>query len=98
MSAPLKLPPGGAVTGIAWDAALPPKTWVRAQLRLARTEEELGRAPWRGPAGEGSWFESDQPAPADAFRGRWVQYRLALGAVNGGNTPRVTEVRVSYRA
>ena len=51
------------------------------------------RCSWRrGPADAGC---GDQIRGIDAA-GRWVQYRLALGAVNGGNTPRVSEVRVSY--
>jgi len=34
--------------------------------------------------------------PAIEGTPRWAQYRLSLGAVNGGRTPRVTEVCVSY--
>jgi hypothetical protein len=30
------------------------------------------------------------------FSGPWIQYRLALGAVNAARTPRVREVSVSY--
>ena len=29
-------------------------------------------------------------------KGRYVQYRLAVGAVNGGATPRVKEISVRY--
>jgi hypothetical protein len=28
--------------------------------------------------------------------GPWLQYRLALGAVNGGNSPRVTSVKIEF--
>ena len=79
-----ELPVGAQVTGISWDAELPPKTWVRAWLRFAATEHELTNSPWQEP--------TSLPQT-----GRWVQYRLALGAVNSGNSPRVREVRVSYK-
>jgi len=33
---------------------------------------------------------------AGRFSGPWIQYRLALGAVNAARTPRVREVSLSY--
>lgn len=96
VSCPFKLPDGACVTGIAWEADLPPKTWVRAQFRFADTKAGLDRASWIGP-GERGWFENHHTVDAGQYAGRWLQYRLALGATNGGSTPRVTEVRVSYR-
>ena len=81
---------------IEWNAELPPKTWVRAQLRHATSRVELDRAPWEGPSGAGSWYENHQAVDYSAKQDDWLQYRLALGAVNGGNTPVVTEVNVHY--
>jgi hypothetical protein len=49
-----------------------------------------------GPEGEETWFDSGQVAPARQDAGKWIQYRLALGAVNALSTPRVTEVSVLY--
>ena len=92
-SAPFELPAGAAVTRVGWDAELGPKTWVGAQLRSAPTAEALEHAEWLGPDDGAGWFTNDQQIAA---AGRWVQYRLALGAVNSGSTPRVTEVRVHY--
>jgi len=93
-----QLPEGARVTGISWDAELPPKTWVRAQLRIGNSKEELSEARWFGPTGEQSWFDHPPStilhSPSSA--GRWVQYRLALGATNGGCTPRVKEVRIAF--
>jgi hypothetical protein len=95
VSEPYRLSPGATVQGIAWDADLGPKTWVRAQLRFAQGEEALASAPWLGPAGAGSWFENDAGVSDPAAVGQWLQYRLALGAVNSGCTPRVTAVTVT---
>ncbi|MEX1020083.1 MAG: hypothetical protein WDZ49_10515, partial [Litorilinea sp.] len=67
----------------------------------AATQAELQGAAWTGPAGEESWYTAAQSSTAQsaalqAGAGGWVQYRLALGAVNGCGSPRVTAVTVSY--
>ncbi|MAG34874.1 MAG: hypothetical protein CL878_01270, partial [Dehalococcoidia bacterium] len=95
-SAPFQLPAGAAVTQVGWEAELGPKTWVGAQLRFAASEDALEQAAWMGPDDGESWFTDDQEVETRAHAGQWVQYRLALGAVNSGSTPRVTEVRVHY--
>ena len=94
--APDALPEGGQVTQIAWLADVPAKTWVRAQLRSAASEAALATAPWQGAQGTGSWFENRERVALGRFSGPWIQYRLALGAVNATRTPRVREVSVSY--
>jgi hypothetical protein len=96
VSAPFELPAGARVRRISWEADLPPKTWVRAQLRFAPSREGLEEAKWQGPGGGEGWFGCGDSAEGTRQTGRWVQYRLALGAVGGGNTPRVTEVSVAY--
>ncbi len=95
-SSPQKLPDGAAATKISWIAQTPPKTWVKAQLRRAATKAELKQAAWHGPDGPGTWFVNGQAVDGGARAGQWVQYRLALGAVNAVATPRVTEVSVEY--
>ncbi len=96
LSAPFKLPADACVTEIAWQAEIPPQTWVKAQLRFADASEELEEATWMGPDAGDSWFENRQTVRAEECAGRWVQYRLALGAWNSCGTPRVTEVKVHY--
>ena len=93
-SAPFKLPEGTCVTRISWQAEVPPKTWVKAQLRFADTEEALEKTVWMGPQDGSCWFDNGQEIKTAEFGGQWVQYRLALGAVSGCSTPRVTEVSV----
>jgi hypothetical protein len=95
-SAPFELPQGAMVRRIAWEADLPPKTWVRAQLRFAADPRRLEQAPWQGPNGNAGWFDNGAETTGLLQHGRWVQYRLALGAVGCGRTPRVREVRVDY--
>ena len=98
ISAPFEIPPGCSATSISWDAELPPKTRVNAQLRSAVTREGLDDATWVGPEGQDSRFEDGDECRglANGRKGQWLQYRLALGAVNGGCTPRIKEVRVHY--
>jgi len=91
-----KLPDRAKVTGIEWEADLGPKTWVKAQLRFAESEEALPDSPWIGPDGEGSWFTDDKSKLGVLQSELWVQYRLALGAKNSGSTPRITSVSVCY--
>ena len=82
-SAPYKLPDGAKITNIDWEAELPPKTWVRAQIRTARTLNELKNA---------SWQEIDDLKQ----EGLWVQYKLALGAENCCSSPRIKKVTVNF--
>ncbi|MBO9605282.1 MAG: VCBS repeat-containing protein [Paenibacillaceae bacterium] len=90
-----ELPAGECFTRISWEAELQPKTWVKAQLRFAASREGLEQAVWRGPDGTAdAWYENGQSVSVLQPSGRWIQYRLALGAVNGGNSPRVFEVLV----
>ncbi|MCZ6681160.1 MAG: VCBS repeat-containing protein [Candidatus Poribacteria bacterium] len=97
VSSPFKLPHGTAVTGISWEAELSPKTWVKAQLRFADSQEGLTEAAWVGPSDGSGWFDNRQTVRREASRlAGWVQYRLALGAENSGSTPRVTEVDLYY--
>jgi hypothetical protein len=95
-SAPFELPTGAAVERISWNATVPPKSWVRSQLRFAENPIDLETTEWIGPDGENSWCESDQPIPSSRITGRWLQYRLALGALHGGSSPRVEEVTVRF--
>ena len=99
VSSPHQLPPDARVTRVEWNAECPPKTWVKAQLRFAATRAELTLAAWQGQDGVDTWFaESGAPSADLDQAGTWVQYRLALGAKNGGSTPRLTEVRVAYES
>jgi hypothetical protein len=94
-SSAFELPPNAQPTTIAWEADVPRKTWLKAQIRTAESREKLARASWVGPKGAGSWFAKPQKISSRLI-GSWVQYRLALGATNGVATPRVREVSIKY--
>jgi len=96
VSPPFKLPLGARVQKITWEAEIPPKSWVRAQLRFAKSKEGLERAAWKGPEGENSWYDNNQKVEAAEFAGKWIQYRLALGSSHSVSSPRVKEVAVYY--
>ena len=94
--APARLPGMTCVTRVTWDAQVQPKTWVKAQLRSASSRQALGQAPWLGPDGSSaSWFEDESPVDMPAA-GEWLQFRLVLGARNGGCTPRLSAVHVEW--
>jgi hypothetical protein len=98
VSEPYRLPEAAIVQRLDWEVEHARSTWVRAQIRTAATPEQLDDEPWRGGRENDEWLGRRQPLRAGATRGRWMQYRLALGAANGGCTPRVREVRVEYGA
>ncbi len=97
VSEPHQLPQGVAVSALAWQADLGPRTWIRAQLRTAPTSEALTTAAWQGPEGPNTWFDNNAMIDSTFTQGRWVQYRLALGATNSGSTPRLTEMTIHYQ-
>ena len=84
VSEPFDLPPGEAVHDISWEASVPAGTWVEAHMRFAASENGLASAPWVAPE------------EAANHPGKWLQYRLTLGADKGMSTPRLTEVTVVY--
>ncbi|MBP1993416.1 FG-GAP repeat domain-containing protein [Paenibacillus eucommiae] len=91
-----ELPIGAVLKRITWEAELQPKTWVKAQIRSAITKEALNDAEWQGPdQAANGWFENGDSLEGTNC-GPWIQYRLVLGAINGGNSPRITEVAVEY--
>ena len=96
VSAAHRLPSGARPHAIEWDADVPPQTWVKAQVRYCDREDMLERSPWLGPDGPGTWFDTSGSSLLPPSEGPWMQYRLALGAVNSLRTPRVREVRLRY--
>lgn len=95
-SAPYGLSHAAGITSFGCTAAVPAKTWVHAQFRTAASEEALEHMPWRGPTGTASWFTPGQRVDKTLFHGKWMQYRLAIGAYNSLNTPRISEVIIHF--
>ncbi len=92
--------PEGAerLSDIRLDMELQPKTWVKLQLRTAATAELLKDTPWFGAGYDQDYFTGSQQVNYPLAVGdRVIQYRLALGATNGGNSPRVKKVEIAFR-
>ncbi len=82
-----------ALGEVGWTAELPIKTWVNCQIRTAETEEDLKTASFIGPDGtDGTRFACREAIPAECVKGKYLQIKLFIGAVNSGNTPRITEI------
>jgi len=72
---------------------LPVKTWLNCQIRTAATEAALADAAFVGPDGTADTrFECGQEIPSALIAGKFVQIKLFIGAVNSGDSPRVTEI------
>jgi hypothetical protein len=92
----ISLPEGSQLIKLCWNAELPPKTWVRAQIRLASSVDAVQKMSWLESDRAGQWLDNGQEISLSATQGNWLQYRLALGATNCGNSPRVKEVTIVY--
>ena len=91
----IEMPADTVLSHISWEADIPAKTWVKAQARMAETRDELNQTAFTGPDGSAAtWYERGEQIRQPAT-GRLVQYRLALGAVNSLNTPRITAVTLT---
>ena len=82
-------------TCIGWEGEIPRKTWVNCQIRTADTLEELENASFVGCDGTPETrFERGQYIPEGLRKGKFLQIKLFIGAVNSGSSPRITEIYV----
>ncbi|MBN1436309.1 MAG: hypothetical protein JW936_04485 [Sedimentisphaerales bacterium] len=74
------------------DADIPPATSLQIATRTGNTEDPEVRAwnPWSDPQ------PADQPIPANATPGRFLQYRLTLDSTDQLTTPTVQQVKVAH--
>ena len=89
-SAPYRLPQ--AVTGVSgsWLGEIPESCSVLIRFRHAPKESELATAPWSHFLHAGEKYLLELPAA------NYVQYQLALRAVNSLRSPRLTEINVRF--
>ena len=81
------------VSCVGWEGSVPVKTWVNCQIRTAGSPEELENKPFVGIDGtEGSRIACGEAIPAELLAGACMQVKLFIGAVNSGNSPRITEI------
>jgi len=89
---------GHMPVSIHWDAHIPDATQLKFQLRWAGSPEQLEQAQWRGPAGEGTYYERSGDAVQGVALGtRWLQYRSSFVSLNGCGSPQLREVRVDLK-
>lgn len=90
-SAPIILNDGEHAKEIYWEATVPIKTWIHATLRAADSLDELEKRPFVGPDGtENTYYKNHSTLVG--ITGKYVQYKLVIGATNNIGTPRITEV------
>ena len=90
-SAPIVLNDGEQAKKICWNATVPVKTWIHATLRAADSLDALEKLPFTGPDGtENTYYENHSTLVT--ITGKYIQYKLAIGAINNIGTPRITEV------
>lgn len=86
-------PARAALHSVNWTAEVPAKTWVNCQVRTAESLEALSGAAFAGPDGTADTrFENGQSVPEQLVKGPYFQLKLYIGAVNSGNSPRITEI------
>jgi hypothetical protein len=95
ISQPHELPESVQVTKLVWIAQTPQKTAVKFQLRAAENRDDLNNVPWRGPNDAQSWYDTSGAAVSQ-LHGRWIQYRARLSTPNGGPTPYLTSVTITF--
>ncbi len=66
---------------------------MNCQIRTGKSIEELAEKPFIGIDGtENSRFADGEAVPEEYIEGSYLQVKLYLGAVNSGNTPRITKI------
>ena len=89
---------GSRFTRLEWEADTPHRTRVAFQVRAASDSEALGDAPWTGPKGPDSfWDTSGARLPGSLSPNAWVQYRIRLISPNSANSPIVRSVTLYHR-
>lgn len=82
---------------IGWKAEIPWKTWVTAKIRTSNSKDNLQNMKYLGPDGtEDTCYQNGDEINVTVAKGRFVQYRIALGAINSMNTPRIHSVNLEY--
>ena len=94
-SSPFKIPDGEKPVRISWKAETPHGTSVSFRVRVADQRTDLESAEWIGPKGTDRWFTQTGSA-IPGLNGNWIQYRARLVTPNGGATPYLTSVTVTF--
>jgi len=81
---------------IEWNADTPFETDVQFQIRIADNQNDISNAEWQGPSGKGSWF-TESGTELNNITGKFIQYKARLITPNGGATPYLTNVKITFQ-
>lgn len=82
---------------LAWEGEAPRGARLLFQIRSAATQQALDTAPWQGPAGKQSYFESPGQTLRLSGGHSWLQYRVVLTSPDGASNPVLDKVTLRYR-
>ncbi|MFC2084784.1 FG-GAP repeat domain-containing protein [Bacteroidota bacterium] len=80
---------------LRWEGDTPLYSSIKFQVRTAESENDLQRADWLGPGGEGSYFTEDYNRLKN-FSGNWIQYRVLFKTGNGAGSPLLNRVEIEF--
>lgn len=98
ISPPFRVGAEARLQNLRWKAETPFRSRVEFQLKQASSSEALKTAPWQGPGGEGTFFQT----PGGSLEGLkgsgdWIQYKASLISSDSANSPILRSVSVEYR-
>jgi hypothetical protein len=93
-STPHPIPKAGACR-LYWEAATPPGTLIRLQVRSAADKESLAGASYAGPDGTAQTFFEQSGALFKVEQTGFIQYRAVLTTQDPARTPYLKRVTVS---
>jgi hypothetical protein len=91
ISSPHEMSSGQSPAAITWQAETPHGTKVSFQVRSAATRDALASAAWS------EWIEASGSKIDNNGGGMWIQDRARLTSPNGGATPYLTSVTITFK-
>ena len=90
--------PQAIFSTLAWEGDTPWRTGLEFQIRAAKTRQELTSAPWQGPQGPNSFYQTS-PSRIEGLpqKARWIQYKASLISPDSANSPALRSVSIGYR-
>jgi hypothetical protein len=98
ISAPFRAGSEARLQSLRWKAETPFRSRVEFQLKRASSAETLNIAPWQGPRGEGTYFQTSGVSLEEIkASGDWIQYKATLISPDSANSPILRSVSIEYR-
>ncbi len=92
-----RLEDGQRIAAVRWEGEIPRSAWVAMEVRCAETREDVESQAWQGMP-DGALIQNGEDLSALGLAGRYLQYRLILGAKCACGTPRITAVTVDIES